>query len=150
MVYESKNIIDRIALRHKRGHFEAPLAAALHILQMRVGGQLVGKQEVKPTIELTFGGLRRILHFERAGGSVARIGKRRLARSLTLLVQFVEHGTRHQHLATDFEQIGVIAGWQPQRYRFDCPHVSRHIVAFLAIAARYGVDEPTVLVGQTD
>ncbi len=117
---------------------------------MSIGRQVVAHQRIKIRIQFARSYNRRILHFQRAGGRVARIGKQRFARLFALFVQFFKNMKRHHNFSPDFETPRVIISTQRKRNRTNGPHVGSNIVAFYAVAAGNSPHQLPVFVEQTD
>ena len=71
---------------------------------------------------------------DRAGGGVARVHERRLARRRAALVQRGEVGQRHVHLAPHLQQRRHVV--DPQRNRADRAQVMRDVLPHLTVAPR--------------
>src|SRR5437762_10702839 len=74
---------------------------------------------IKDDIQRSFGHHTRVKLFERAGGSVSRIGKCLLARGFAFGIEFLEAGPGEVNLSTHLDQIrtgmpGVRACFAPQ------------------------------------
>ena len=81
-----------------------------------------------------------------AGGRVARVGVRRLARFLTLLIGFRELALGQIDLAAHFHLLGPALAMQAQRQVEHGPQVRRDVLPFDAVTARDAGDEDAVLV----
>ena len=87
---------------------------------------------------------------QRAGGGVARVGKRRLARRFALLVHFRERRARQVHLAANLHPLRRGRHRQPFRDAVNDGHVGRHVFAGDAVAAGDAAREPPALVGERE
>ena len=117
---------------------------------MRGVGQIVARQLIERAIQSPpcHDGRRQL--FERPCGGVARIGEERFAGRFAFGVEPVERGVGHQNLASDFEEVGIAVARQLQRNAADGADVGRDVVALGAVAARHGLQQAAVIVGERD
>jgi hypothetical protein len=135
---------------HGVRNLESPLPGFYEALPMGLERQVLARQLVERAVQSAAGHHRRGLLLERPGRGVARIGERRLAVLFALGVEAVERSIRQQDFAPDLEELGPVVAPQSQRHRADRPHVGRHVVAPGAVAAREGLYQQAVFVGERD
>ena len=76
-----------------------------------------------------------------SGGGIARIDERFLAAGQRLLVEALETGDRHEHLAAHLERARHVGAPKLERQRLDGAQILRHVLARLAITAGGALDE---------
>ncbi len=104
---------------------------------------------VAPHRQLALGRDRGVLLAERAGRGVAGVDERRLARSGGPLVEGVEGGRGHVHLAPHFEDLGG-AGGQGLGDDVDGADVCRDVLPHLPVTTGGGLHQLALLVTQRD
>ena len=144
------HLVNRVENAHGVGNLEAPRAGPLQIFVVGIGRQIVAQQIVEVGIEPPGGHHGRVLRLEGTGRRVAGVGKERLFLLLTLLVQGLEHGPRHEYLAPDFERVGIVVAPQLQGNAAYGFHILGHIVTPRAVAPRHRLHQPAVLVDERD
>ena len=145
---EGVDLGDAAADARLAGDLEAPFAGLFEALPMGREGQVVARELVERAVQPAARHDGRLLLLERSGGGVARVGEELFAVGLALGVEAVERGVGHQHFAADLEQFGPPFAAQPQRHGAHRADVGRHVVALDAVAAREGLHEPPVFVGE--
>ena len=110
---------------------------------------LVAQQVIQVGIQAALCHHPGVLALESPRRGIARIGKRLFANVLALFVEPVETCPRHEYLAAYLERVGVAqVRLQHQRDAAYGLHVGSDIIAVGAVAARQGLHQPAILVGQ--
>ena len=135
---------------HVLRDLETPFAGLCEALPVGREGKVVARQLIERAVQPAPRHYGRRLLLERAGRRIARVGEKRLAVGLAFGVQAVERGVGHEDLAPDLEERGPSLAPQAQGYRADRADVGRHVVAFDAVAARQGLYELSLFVGERD
>ena len=92
---------------------------------------------------------RRLL-FERSGSGIARIGEQGIPGRFAFGIEPIERSVGHQNLPADFEIVGPSAALQPERNGSHGSDIGGNIIALRTVSARYGPQQPSVLVGERD
>ena len=131
--------------------FESPALERHDAVVVGVERQVVAQQEIENRIQTAARNLGAVLQLERAGGSVARVGKQGLLVELALLVQFLKTLPRQDNLATHLKLVGQVDEPRDfQRHRLDGDDIGGHVVALHAVAAGHGAHQPPVFIGHRD
>ena len=113
-------------------------------------GQIVTDQIIEIGIQTTTRHLGRILHLQRSGSRIARIGKQWLLIERPFGIETVERLPWQQDLASYLKTCRPVRARQLQGDAADSDHIISNIVALLPVAARNGMDKPSVLIQQRD
>ena len=84
---------------------------------------------------------------KRAGGAVSRIGDRLQPLLLQALIEGAELGVGHVDLAAHLDDVGRLRR-QLVRHTSDGAEIGGDVLAFVAVAARGGADQPALLVAE--
>ncbi len=127
-------------------HRQAELAEGVErlVVTREVEPALHLAELVTPDRELTRRRDLRILLAQRPRGRVARVGEEAIARLGLALVELVERGDGHVHLAAHLEHLG--RSFEPMRQRLDRLHVRRDVLARASVSTRRGLHQTPVLV----
>ena len=117
---------------------------------MSVGRQGVAQQVVEVGIEPTGCHHPRVKTLQRAAGRIAGIGKQRFFGSFALAVQALERCPGHEYLAANLKLARIVVAGEHQGDGGNGSHILSDIVALNAIAARDGLGQPAVDIGQRD
>ena len=85
-----------------------------------------------------------------SSSGIARIRECALTALSCALIELLERGARHVHLATNLEQVRPVRTQQAQRHRGDGTHAMRDILTSAAVAARRSAGQHAINIEQAD
>ena len=141
-----------LGLAHFRVDPETPVAHQLKAVPVGARQHAFVRycHAVGAELQRAFGGDGRFLLAQTAGGGITRVNKGLLVLLCQPLVQFLEPGFGHVHLATHLYQLRIAAAPKLQRYRRNRSDVGGDVFAGIAIAPGGSAGQQSVLVMQAD
>ncbi len=148
LVVVGEDLVDIPADLHQRVRGDAPAGECVHDAGLRFGRQGTGgppgvAEEAQGTLRRD----RRIELAQRACGGVARVREDLGAGRRLFGVEALEVLVPEIDFAADLDEVRHAAAFQAMRDFLDGAHVGGDVFAFLAVAARGGLDQGAVLVG---
>ncbi len=130
---------------------EAPSLGSLQILIMSIARNVIAQQIIQVSIQPSPSHHAAVFALERTAGCITRISKKRFLVALTLGIEPLERGPRHQHLASDLKLLGPVSPFgQLERNGVYRAHVCCDIISLYPISASNSPLEASVLIVKTD